>query len=170
MDPRVRVGNGAASREIPPSKFGSDSMRQGPGELTNSIGIKLVLIPQRTFMMGSSLREKWALEDERQHQVTISQDYYLGIYKITQAQYERVIDKNPSYFQGVIANNQSSDFPVDSVSWDDAVEFCKRLSELPEEISAGRVYRLPTEAEWENACRAGSKTLFSYGDKATQLS
>ena len=78
-------------------------------------------------------------------------------------------DKNPSYFQGVIANNQSLDFPVESVSWDDAVEFCQRLSEVPEEISAGRVYRLPTEAEWEYACRAGSKTLFSYGDKATQL-
>jgi formylglycine-generating enzyme required for sulfatase activity len=75
--------------------------------------------------------------------------------EVTQGQYEKVMGVNPSHFQKrVIRNSDSSMYPVEQVSWEDAVEFCKRLSELPEEKKAGRVYRLPTEAEWEYACRA----------------
>jgi formylglycine-generating enzyme required for sulfatase activity len=127
--------------------------------------MKLVLIPKGTFMMGSPESEQGHNENENQHEVTISKDYYLGVYEVTQAQYEKVIGKNPSYFQGAIVGNENADLPVDDVSWYDAVEFCKKLSELPEEKKAGRVYRLPTEAEWEYACRAGSKTAYSFDDE-----
>jgi formylglycine-generating enzyme required for sulfatase activity len=73
--------------------------------------------------------------------------------------------KNPSYFQGAKVGNENADLPVENVSWDDTVEFCKKLSDLPEEKKAGRLYRLPTEAEWEYACRAGSKTAYAFDDE-----
>ena len=138
---------------------------QPPKEITNSIGMKLLLIPKGTFMMGSPESEQGRNVDETQHEVTISKDYYLGVYEITQAQYEKVMGKNPSLFQGAIVGNENADLPVDNVSWDDVVEFCKKLSDLPEEKKAGRMYRLPTEAEWEYACRAGSKTASSFDDE-----
>jgi formylglycine-generating enzyme required for sulfatase activity len=142
---------------------------QPPKEIVNSIGIKLVLIPKGTFMMGSPASEQGRDDDETQHEVTISEDYYLGVFEVTQAQYEKVIGTNPSYFQRAKVADQSADLPVESVSWDDAVEFCKRLSDLPEEKKAGRVYRLPTEAEWEFACRAGSTTAYSFGASSKSL-
>ena len=138
---------------------------QSPKEITNSIGMKLVLIPKGTFMMGSPETEKGRQENETQHEVTISKGYYLGVYEVTQAQYEKVIGKNPSLYQGAIVGNENADLPVENVSWHDAVEFCKKLSDLPEEKKAGRVYRLPTEAQWENACRAGSKTAYLFDDE-----
>jgi len=143
----------------------SISSAQPPKEITNSIGMKLVLIPKGTFMMGSPESEKGRNENETQHEVTISKDYYLGVHEVTQAQYEKVIGKNPSHFQGAIVGNENADLPVENVSWHDAVEFCKKLSDLPEEKKAGRVYRLPTEAQWEYACRAGSKTAYSFDDE-----
>ena len=79
--------------------------------------------------------------------------------------------KNPSYFSATgdgkdeVSGMDASRFPVERVSWDDAVEFCRKLSELPEEKTAGHVYRLPTEAEWEYACRAGTTTPFHFGSK-----
>jgi formylglycine-generating enzyme required for sulfatase activity len=148
------IGGGANLCEAQPTK-----------EITNSIGIKLVLIPKGTFMMGSPESEEERQKDRTQHEVTISKDYYLGVYEVTQAQYEKVIGKNPSHFQGAVVGNENADLPVEKVSWDDAVEFCKKLSDLPEEKKAGRVYRLPTEAEWEYACRAGSKTVYSFDDE-----
>ncbi len=138
---------------------------QAPKEITNSIGMKLVLIPKGTFMMGSPESEQGRNENETQHEVTISKDYYLGVYEVTQAQYEKVMGKNLSYFQGAKVGNENADLPVENVSWDEAVKFCKKLSALPEEKKAGRVYRLPTEAEWEYACRAGSKTAYSFDDE-----
>ena len=138
---------------------------QAPKEITNSIGMKLVLITKGTFMVGSPKSEEGRRPQESQHEVTISKDYYLGVYEVTQAQYEKVMGKNPSHFQGAIVGNENADLPVENVSWDDAVEFCKKLSDLPEEKKAGRVYRLPTEAQWENACRAGSKTAYSFDDE-----
>ena len=134
-------------------------------ELTNSIGIKLVLISKGTFMMGSPESEEGRRENETQHEVTISNDYYLGAYEVTQTQYQTVIGNNPSCYQGALVGNQNADLPVENVSLDDAVEFCKKLTELPEEKKAGRVYRLPTEAQWEYACRAGSKTIYSFDDE-----
>jgi formylglycine-generating enzyme required for sulfatase activity len=141
------------------------SSAQPPKELTNSIGMKLVLIPKGTFMMGSPENEEGRNQDETQHEVTISKDYYLGVHEVTQAQYEKVMHKNSSHFQGAIVGGENAGLPVENVSWDDAVEFCKKLSDLPEEKKAGREYRLPTEAEWEYACRAGSKTAYSFDDE-----
>ncbi|XZE55092.1 formylglycine-generating enzyme family protein [Planctomycetaceae bacterium SH139] len=166
-------------------------MAQKPKAITNSIGMKLVLIPKGTFTMGTPLDEVGSEDDERQHQVTISKDYYLGIFEVTQAQYKKVTGRNPSQLNGQVLAERipakkhpvtgrtvekakiipkdTSDFPVDSVTWDDAVYFCERLSGLSEEKRAGRVYRLPTEAEWEFACRAGSKTAYSFGDDKKTL-
>lgn len=162
------------------------AMAQASKEITNSIGMKLVLIPKGTFQMGSPIEEdgadndeeqlvspiedEGADNDEEQHQVTISKDYYLGVTEVTQGQYEKVMGTNPSYFQKrVIRKSDSSMYPVEQVSWEDAVEFCKRLSDFPEEKKAGRVYRLPTEAEWEYACRAGSKTAYGFGASSKSL-
>ena len=129
------------------------SFAQPPKQITNSIGMKLVLIPKGTFTMG---------EGSDAHEVTLTQPFYLSVYEVTQEQYERVMGKNPSNFKG-------PQNPVEEVSWDDAVEFCRKLSELPEEKAAGRVYRLPTEAEWEYACRAGTTTKYSFGDSESEL-
>ncbi len=139
-------------------------------EITNSIGMKLVLITAGKFLMGSPKDEKDRLPDEEQHEVSITKPFYLGVYVVTQAEYEKVMGNNPSYFsakgggKASVKDMDTGQFPVEQVSWDDAVAFCKKLSELPEEKKAGWVYRLPTEAEWEYACRAGTKTPFHYGD------
>ena len=168
-----------------------EAIAQQPKTITNSIGMKLVLIPKGSFTMGSPVTEAGSDDDERQHEVTISKDYYLGVFEVTQVQYKKLMALNPSYFQGdkvavkvpaekhpntgrtiedaKIIPRDSSNYPVDSVTWDDAVLFCKRLSNLSEEKKAGRVYRLPTEAEWEYACRAGSKTIYSFGDSKSSL-
>jgi formylglycine-generating enzyme required for sulfatase activity len=91
------------------------------------------------------------------------------MYEVTQAEYERVMGTNPSNFSTAKVGQDTSQHPVERVTWEDAVEFCRKLSELPEEKSAGRVYRLPTEAEWEYACRAGSQTRYSFADNESQL-
>jgi formylglycine-generating enzyme required for sulfatase activity len=151
-------------------QLGCQTYAQSPKTITNSIGMKLVLIPKGTFMMGSPIEEEGASNDEEQHQVTIGKDYYLGVTEVTQGQYEKVMGTNPSHFQKrVILKSDSLMYPVEQVSWEDAVEFCKKLSDLPEEKKAGRVYRLPSEAEWEYACRAGSKTAFNFGESAKSL-
>jgi formylglycine-generating enzyme required for sulfatase activity len=150
--------------------FAEHLKAQTPKEITNSIGMKLVLIPKGTFMMGSPNEEEGAINDEEQHQVTISKDYYLGATEVTQGQYEKVMGTNPSEFQKrVIRKSDSSMYPVEQVSWEDAVEFCKRLSALPEENKAGRMYRLPTEAQWEYACRADCKMAYSFGESLKSL-
>ena len=139
-------------------------------EITNSIGMKLVLIPAGKFLMGSPKDEKDRLPAEEQHEVSITKPFYLGVYVVTQAEYEKVMGNNPSFFsakgdgKASVKDMDTGQFPVEQVSWDDAVAFCNALSELPEDKKAGWVYRLPTEAEWEYACRAGTKTPFHYGD------
>jgi formylglycine-generating enzyme required for sulfatase activity len=151
-------------------QLGCQVRAQSPKEITNSIGMKLVLIPKGTFQMGSPIDEEGADDDEAQHQVTITKEYYLGVTEVTQGQYEKVMGANPSHFQKRdIRKSDSSMYPVESVSWKDAVEFCKKLSELPEEKKVDRVYRLPTEAEWEYACRAGGKTAYSFGESSKSL-
>ncbi len=143
---------------------------QSPETIVNSIGMKLVLIPKGTFRMGSPIAEEGREDKEAQHDVTISKNYYLGATEVTQGQYEKVMGTNPSNFpKRVTRKSDRSMYPVELVSWEDAVDFCKKLSELPEEKEAGRVYRLPTEAEWECACRAGSKTAFEFGESSESL-
>lgn len=125
--------------------------------ITNSIDMKLVLIPPGEFDMGSPPSEVDRLENESLHHVRITKAFYMGIYEVTQAEYQAVTGKNPSEFKGL-------DLPVERVSWDDAVIFCRMLSDRPAEKAAGRLYRLPTEAEWEYACRAETKTTFHCGN------
>lgn len=122
--------------------------------LTNSIGMKFKLIPAGSFLMGSPKSEKNRANDESpQHKVTLTQPYYLGVYEVTQEQYERVMGENPSHFRG-------AKLPVEMVSWEDAREFCKKLSQLEKNMT----HRLPTEAEREYAARAGTKTAYYWGD------
>ena len=143
------------------------SSAEPPKEFTNSIGMKFKLIPAGEFMMGSPESDSSAYRHRKpQHKVRITKPFYLGMYEVTQAEYEKVMGKNPSAFSkgGKHAKNVSgkdtSGYPVEQVSWDDAVEFCKRLS-----AQEGKNYRLPTEAEWEYACRAGTTTKWSFSDK-----
>jgi formylglycine-generating enzyme required for sulfatase activity len=138
-------------------------------EAVNSIGMKFVRVPKGTFAMGSPRSDRNADLDEQQHEVTVSRDYFIGAFECTQAEYERVMGKNPSQFQDARSKESSARHPVERVSWNDAVEFCRRLSELPAEKAAGRSYRLPTEAEWERACRGGSADIFAFGNDAALL-
>jgi formylglycine-generating enzyme required for sulfatase activity len=108
----------------------------------NQLGMELVYMPAGSFMMGS---EKGRSNEKPVHRVMIREGFYMGRYEVTQAQWQSVMDNNPSYFKG--ENN-----PVEQVSWDDAVAFINKLNEMND----GYKYRLPTEAEWEYACRAGT--------------
>ena len=105
--------------------------------LKNTIGMSFKLIPAGEFMMGSPESEEGRNDDEAQRAVKISSAFSIGVHEVTQSEYESVMGVNPSVFKG--ANN-----PVENVSWDDAVAFCAKLSSLPSEVAAGRVYRLPT--------------------------
>lgn len=118
----------------------------------NSIGMEFKLIPAGVFMMGSPTYEDGHKASETQHEVTISKPFYIGVYEVTQQHYEYLMGTNPSA-------NKGRNLPVDSVSWENAAEFCKRLTML-ERRRIG--YRLPTEAEWEYACRAGSGEAYSF--------
>ncbi len=131
--------------------------------LANSVGMRLVLVRPGTFWMGSPVEEEDRYGDEGpRHLVTITRPFYLGAFQVTQAEFEKVMGRQPSYFHArgngfeAVRGLDTGQFPVDSVSWEDTDQFCRRLSQLPEEQKAGRVYRLPTEAEWEYACRGGT--------------
>jgi formylglycine-generating enzyme required for sulfatase activity/serine/threonine protein kinase len=138
-----------------------------PVQISNSIGMKLNLIPAGRFLMGSPESEPDRQDNEGpQHPVSIVRPFFLGTQVVTQGQYEKVIGHNPSKFQ---PKEGGADLPVEMVSWEDAVQFCRRLSEQAEEKKAGRVYRLPTEAEWEYACRAGTQTAYWFGDDGGRL-
>jgi formylglycine-generating enzyme required for sulfatase activity len=126
-------------------------------DLGNNVTMKLVRIPAGKFLMGSPESEKHRATNEVQHEVTISKPFYMGVYEATQAQWQAVMGTNPSQFKG---DNR----PVEMVSWDDCQSFCNELS-----AKVGRTIRLPTEAEWEYACRAGTKTSYYFGDDVSQL-
>ena len=117
-------------------------------DLGNGVKLEMVAIPGGTFMMGASEAEKVYDDEMPQHQVTLS-EFYLGKYQVTQAQWEAVMGNNPSYFKG-------ANLPVERVSWEDAQEFCQKLSQRTK-----KTYRLPTEAEWEYACRAGTRGVYA---------
>ncbi len=133
----------------------------------NSIGMTLVRIQPGSFLMGSTNTDPHAIARERpQHKVTFEQPFCMGVFEVTQAEYQQVRGVNPSHFQGANVNGERANrFPVEQVSWNEAREFCEILSNRPAEKAAGRLYRLPTEAEWEYACRAGSITPFPKGDE-----
>ncbi|AFY70674.1 Sulphatase-modifying factor protein [Thalassoporum mexicanum PCC 7367] len=120
--------------------------------LDPGIALEMALIPGGEYLMGASRSHLGeAIHESPQHTVQLP-TFTIGRYPITQAQWLTTFSRNPSYFQG-------ENLPVDSVSWEDAVEFCDRLSHKTK-----RSYRLPTEAEWEYACRAGSQTPFYFGE------
>jgi formylglycine-generating enzyme required for sulfatase activity len=119
--------------------------------------MKLRLIPAGEFMMGAIPGDTDAGDDEKpRHPVEISKPFYIGIYEVTQEQYEAVMGENPSDFKG-------SSLPVEFVFFNDAREFCRKLSQ-----QEGVTYRLPTEAEWEYACRAGTTTKYYWGDSGSE--
>ncbi len=113
-------------------------------ESTSAIGMEFTLIPAGKFAMGEGVDAQ---------EVTLTKPFQMSVHEVTQAQYEKVMGVNPS-------SNKGADNPVENMSWADAVMYCRRLSRLPAEKAAGNVYRLPTEAEWEYACRAGTKTKY----------
>jgi len=157
-------------------------------KLTNSLGMTLVRIEPGSSLMGSSKDQidhlmrvfpdserEWFEQEQPQHTVEFTRPFYLGAHQVTQGQYQAVMGNNPSQFKG------SGDLPVENVSWLDAVEFCNKLSGRETRTPFYRIdgtevtpvggdgYRLPTEAEWEYACRAKSTTLYPFGDDASKL-
>ncbi len=131
-------------------------------EVTNSLGMKFRRIPAGSFVMGSPDGEERREDDEFQHPVTISRPFFMGVHEVTQSQFRQVMGTNPSYHQedGRVTDDQ----PVEYVTYDEAVEFCARLGTLAAEKRTRHRYRLPTEAEWEYACRAGTTTPFHFGE------
>jgi formylglycine-generating enzyme required for sulfatase activity len=152
-----------ALKDAPPQRRASAS----PGEVTqeqidkggvirtfhlvgNSVKMKFVSISAGEFSMGSPAGEEGRQESEGpQHLVRITKTFWMGMYEVTQEQYQAIMGTNPSYFKG-------PDSPVENLTWDDAQEFCRRLS-----AELGQPARLPTEAEWEYACRAGTTTAYT---------
>ncbi len=128
-------------------------------DLGGGVSLELVWIPPGEFVMGSPSSEANRDDDETQHTVRITQGFWMGKYEVTQAQWQAVMGSNPSQFTG------DGKLPVEQVSWDDCQEFVKKLSQR-----AGGTFRLPTEAEWEYACRAGSTTAYCFGDDVSRLS
>jgi len=139
-------------------------------DLGGGVKLELVLIPAGAFEMGSPAGKKARQEpDDQVHRVRITKPFYLGKYEVTQEQWEKVIGKNPSDFRGPMN-------PVEQLSWDDCQDFLKKLNALvfaPVPVGKGAgakaEFRLPTEAEWEYACRAGSKGRFCFGDSDDEL-
>ena len=142
-----------------PCVLGASSAQAAEKTYINSLGMKFALIPAGSFLMGAdrNFEEAWDRETP-QHRVTISRPFYLGKTEVTQAQWTAVMGNNPSKFKG--RTN-----PVEQVSWDDVQVFIQRLNQK----EGHERYRLPTEAEWEYAARAGSASAYSFGDNAARL-
>jgi len=137
-----------------------------PKTLENSLGMTFRLIEPGMFEMGSPAHEKGRHDWEGPvHPVAIGTPFYIAIYPVTQAQYQLVTGRNPAHFSRM--HGGGLDHPVEQVSWEDSLEYCSKLMEMPDEAAMCRVYRLPTEAEWEYACRAGSTTAYAFGDTVT---
>ena len=136
------------AQEVKPGKTGVIN-------LGNDVKLEMLLIPAGKFKMGSLESEKDRRDNENQHEVTLTKSFYMGKYEVTQEQWEAVMGNNRNRTKG-------AKLPVTGVSWEDCQEFIKKLNE---NTKGG--YRLPTEAEWEYACRAGTTTNYSFRDKIT---
>ena len=149
-------------------------------EIINDIGMQFVLIPAGEFVMGTSQAQvdavagdqqsyrNWMQYERPQHRVVISRPFYLGKYPVTQGQWQAVMSENPSRFKAgwkSLIGRDHAAYPVERVSWNEAQEFLTKLNER----DAEREYVLPTEAQWEYACRAGSGAIYHFGDDAAQL-
>ena len=125
-------------------------------DLGKDVKLEMILIPAGKFVMGSPASEKGHRVNETQHEVTLTKPFYMGKHEVTQEQWDAVMINNRSFYRG-------PKLPVTSVSWENCQEFIKKLNA---KTSGG--YRLPTEAEWEYSCRAGTTTAYSYGDSITK--
>ena len=126
-------------------------------DLGKGIKLEMVLVPAGKFVMGSPGSEKGRDDDETQHEVTLTKPFYMGKYEVTQEQWQVIMGNNPS------KKTKGDKMPVTDVSWNDSQEFIKKLEEKTK-----KKCRLPTEAEWEYACRAGTTTAYSFGNKITE--
>jgi uncharacterized protein (TIGR03067 family) len=128
--------------------------REEPPKLyANSVGMKFVWLRPGTFVMGSNEKEEGRSQDEVPHKVTLTKGFFMGLHPVTQEQWQAIMGNNPSFFTG------DKNLPVEQVSWLDCQEFLKKLQDKDK-----KPYRLPTEAEWEYACRAGTQTPFHTGE------
>ncbi len=124
--------------------------------LSQDVSLEMIKVKAGTFMMGSPVKRN---SDEKLHKVTLTQDYWLGKFPVTQAQFQAIMKYNPSYFDG-------SKRPVEKVDWDCARDFCVRLNrKFEDKLPEGYQFDLPTEAQWEYACRAGTTTAYFWGNR-----
>ncbi len=131
--------------------------------ISNSIGMSLILIPAGEFEMGSPSREKRRkLWESPVHRVTIKKPFYFGRYPVTQEQWQKIMGNNPSFFK-------DEQLPVENISWIEAQAFLQKLNALEKADETYCLYRLPTEAEWEYAARAGTATSYFFGDDESKL-
>jgi formylglycine-generating enzyme required for sulfatase activity len=127
------------------------------------LSMDMLWVKPGTFTMGSPSSEKDRYDNETLHAVTLTQGFYLGKYEVTQSQWENVMGSNPS-------DSKGAHRPVESVPWTEVTAFCAKLTASERtagRLPAGMTYQLPTEAQWEYACRAGTRTAFSFGDSLT---
>jgi uncharacterized protein (TIGR02996 family) len=143
-----------------------DGVRPCVPRLVNSLGMEFVLLPPGEMLMGPDYSDQW-------RRVRLERPVFLGACPVTQEQYVRVVGLNPSWFSPSgeraewVDGLDTRNFPVENLAWREAIHFCERLSDLPAEKAAGRRYRLPWEVEWEYGCRAGTRSPFHFGGKAT---
>jgi eukaryotic-like serine/threonine-protein kinase len=138
-------------------------------EYTNAFGIRFALIPPGKFMMGSPETEPDRTREEGpQHEVSITEAFYMSITEVTNQQYIDLIGSSPAWTASRV--RQSGDLPTESVTWLEAKEFCRKLNERDRSRRNGWLYRLPTEAEWEYACRSGTTTAYSFGEQLSEES
>jgi uncharacterized protein (TIGR02996 family) len=170
--PVMEVTPGRAEMEARVAHLLNAGVRPVVPEVVNSIGMRLALIPPGRFRMGSPAGEMERFRTEEAHEVEITRAFYLGVFAVTQGQWLRVMGTNPSCFCATgrggekVKGLDTGDFPVEQVSWEEAQAFLAKLTALPAEKEAGWSYRLPSEAEWEYACRGGasSSTPFCFGE------
>jgi formylglycine-generating enzyme required for sulfatase activity len=154
----IAVGCDDSSKSGETTEQATEAPSEQPVESnTKSPDMTFKEIPAGTFLMGSPETEKHRFSRETQHKVTITKPFYMQTTEVTQGQWKAVMGTNP--WKDEYGAKEGVNYPATCVSWNDAVAYCKKLSE-----KEGKTYRLPTEAEWEYACRAGTETRWSFGD------